>query len=373
VSQVAEARTGEVIAMKGQVVPFSLWPVGRTTRRYGLQHRVFAANPWPIISEAIAQRCAKAHREPAQAFRAQAEDFYEAALYGRVLHAKPVLLYYSMLNLAKAFILTSGGGLKDYRPQHGLTEKATLRQIEGARITAFPGRKGNSQAFADFLFAVSGRSLATKRTYRLGEVLPQILTGHRLWCAAAKSNERFVGVHELRLLKDPTNRLMWVQVVIRKNDLASLGVSYADLLLGSRLGSGWRVAKITNEPEVICFEKKAPDYYKHRPSDKIMDVVNGVRQSLWSSVLIAPPYVKYYLYASPHEGRIKVLPQLLSIFMVMFFLGSITRYRPHAFERLLDSSYSAQIEGILNEVPNQFLYLIASEFLKRDVAKAAIV
>lgn len=125
-AKIAEAREGDRLTINKQIVSFSFWPVGKTNRRYGVQHRVFAGDPWPIIADAIQQRCHKELREPAQAFCAQAEDFYEASL-GRLLHAKPLLLYYSMLNLAKAFILTTGKGAKDYRPIHGLHEKARLR------------------------------------------------------------------------------------------------------------------------------------------------------------------------------------------------------------------------------------------------------
>ncbi|MGD0923289.1 MAG: YaaC family protein [Terriglobia bacterium] len=371
--QIVEARTGERLSMKKQAIAFSLWPVGRTKRRYGVQHRVFAADPWPIIAEAIAQRCPKQLREPAQAFCAQAEDFYEASLLGRVLHAKPVLLYYCMLNLAKAFILTTGRGAKDYRPQHGLRETASLGQVEGAPILAFPTTGKRPQLFADFLQAVSGQQLKRNRRYRLGEILPQILSGHRVWCSAAQAKERFVGIHELRFLKDSTARSIWVQAVLRKEDLAPLGITYAELLRGTRLGPRWRIARVPAEPDVVCLEKKLPDSYTHRPSDVLMNVVDGIRHSLWSCVLIVPPYLRYYLYVPPREERARVLPQLLSMYMVMFFLGSITRYRPHHFDRLLDSEYGAQIEGILNEVPTQFIYLLSSQFLKRDVAKAAIV
>jgi hypothetical protein len=68
-----------------------------------------------------------------------------------------------------------------------------------------------------------------------------------------------------------------------------------------------------------------------------------------------------------------VLPQLASMYAVMFFLGSVTRYRPEQFENILDSPYGAQIENMLHEIPGQFLFLMASEFLNREVAKASIV
>jgi hypothetical protein len=289
------------------------------------------------------------------------------------MHAKPLLLDYSMLNLAKAFILTAGFGSKEYTPHHGLAERARLGQIEGATIVAHPSAAKRPNLFADFLQAISGQQMRRSRRYRLREILPQILPGHRLWCSAARAKERFVGVHDMRFLVDGTRKNLWVQAVVRREDLVPLAVTHKDMLTGTKLGSSWRIARVTEEQEMICLEKHSADSYTHRPSDVLMQVVNGIRTSLWTSVLIVPPYPKYYLYVAPRSERSKVLPQLLSMYMAMFFLGSITRYRPHHFDRLLESDYGAQIEGLLNEVPAQFIYLLASEFLNRDVAKAAIV
>ena len=188
------ARHGQPLIIRNQPVEFSFSPVAKTTRRYGLQTRVFTSDPWAVMAEGIAEKCPKASREAALAFNAQAEDFYDAS----------------------------------------------------------------------------------------------------------QSN------------------------------------------------------------------------YTHRPSDELLDVTDKLRQKLWSSVLLHPPYRKYYLYLAPLGQKGAVLPQLLSMFVVIFFLGSITRYRPHHFERLLDSHYGAHLLGALNEVPAQFIYLLASEMLKREVIKASI-
>ena len=108
-----------------------------------------------------------------------------------------------------------------------------------------------------------------------------------------------------------------------------------------------------------------------------MEVVESLmvelRPKLWSSVLIVPPYTKYYLYVSPTSRRMEVLPQLLSMYLTMYFLGSITRYRPHHFGLLIRGNFGAFIEGMVNDIPRQFLYLAASTFLRREIAKAAIV
>jgi hypothetical protein len=60
------------------------------------------------------------------------------------------------------------------------------------------------------------------------------------------------------------------------------------------------------------------------------------------------------------------------MYMVIFLLGSITRYQPHQFEHLLDTRYGAHLIGALTEIPNQYIYLMASEFLKREVTRASL-
>ena len=372
-AKIGEARSGEQLRISKERIDFSLWPVCKPNKRFTVQHRIFTANPWPVIADAIKQNCPQTLLRPAGAFCAQAEDFFEASLNGRVLHAKPLLLYYSMLNLAKAFILTSGQVPLGYRPGHGISERATEGQIAGAKITAHPHNPSKPQLFSDFLRAVCDKQIKKKREYRLGDVLPQVLPGHRLWCSASGSKERFVGVDALTFLTDTVNRSIWIRLVVERGVLSRLAITHEELLVRTGLGSAWRIAKLPDQPDLLCLERKVPVTFGRRPSDVVMEVVDDLRHSLWLAVQMVPPFAQYYLYAAPPNSRANVLPQLLSMYLVMFFLGSITRYRPHHFERLLESPYGAHIEGMLNEVPTQFLYLLASTFLKREVVKAAIV
>ena len=55
-----------------------------------------------------------------------------------------------------------------------------------------------------------------------------------------------------------------------------------------------------------------------------------------------------------------------------FLLGSITRYQPHQFDRLLESPYGAHLLGAMTEIPTQYIYLMASELLKREVTRASL-
>jgi hypothetical protein len=79
--------------------------------------------------------------------------------------------------------------------------------------------------------------------------------------------------------------------------------------------------------KLLCFEQTTPAIYSGRPSDAIPGVVKDVRQFLWVAINTDPPYRRYYVYLAPPAEHGEVLPQILSIYAVMYYLGSIVRYR----------------------------------------------
>jgi hypothetical protein len=76
---------------------------------------------------------------------------------------------------------------------------------------------------------------------------------------------------------------------------------------------------------------------------------------------------------APANERTFVLPQLASVSAFFYYLGSITRYKPQKLEALLQEAYGAQLEEAVINLPNQFLFLMASEFSRQEVTRAAIV
>lgn len=372
-SQLQPARAGSPLYVSHQHVSFSLWPTVRQTRRYKLQPRIFTSDPWALMAEGIAEFCPKKSIEAAQAFRGQAEDFFDAAIANgsRNIGAKPLLLYYAFLNLSKAYLLTWGHSNPDDRPKHGISEKASIRQVEGTRLTVYPGSSRNPQLFDQMLKALTGRGLAKRRSYRLGYLMPQILFGHRVWCSAANDSERFLPVENIEYEDDRAGKKVWVRFNLLKEELSKIDVSQDDVLRSTKMAKSWKFVR-PSDGDHVCIEQTATTAYTDRPSDALMDVTESVRQLLWTSVLLHPPYRKYYLYLAPSDERNSVLPQLLSMYLVVFLLGSITRYQPHQFDRLLDTQYGAHFIGALTEIPTQYVYLMASELLKREVTRASL-
>src|SRR5437870_3492308 len=84
--------------------------------------------------------------------------------------------------------------------------------------------------------------------------------------------------------------------------------------------------------------------FSQRPSDEIPDVVATFRIRLWAAVNAAPPYRRYYLYLVPISEQAEVLPQLASIYAVIYYLSSVARYRPQQLNRILEGAFGEQIQ-----------------------------
>lgn len=365
-------RAGTPLHVKKRDVEFSFWPMGRGTHRYGLQSRLFAADPFNVIEQSVIRDCPAAVRPLAVAFVEQAEDFFAASQLGAVRSARPLLLYYSFMNLAKAFVLTRLTVPTLGDTYHGLqsTFPALGAGPAGASVTAYPSTAARANLFDLLLRTITGAGLVGNVTYDLERMLPQILLGHRLWCEAANDSERFIEIDNVRILDDRANMRCWPVFDLARADCSRLGYTQAKIITGARLGQAWTAVKTTNG-EMLRFEAMAPKAYNHRPSDVVNGMVEDVRRYFWRSVSIVKPFRRYYVYVAQQNDLI--IPQLCSIYLIMFYLGSITRYRPNHFDDLVVGKYGGFIQEFIEVQPNQWLYLMASEFAQQEVTRAAVV
>jgi hypothetical protein len=55
-------------------------------------------------------------------------------------------------------------------------------------------------------------------------------------------------------------------------------------------------------------------------------------------------------YAIPDQRRLPIrIPQILVIYTILFWLGSIVRYDPHSVDYLMDSKYWSLIDGFMSQ------------------------
>jgi hypothetical protein len=234
------------------------------------------------------------------------------------------------------------------------------------------------KVFDEFLIAIKGTGLAATTRFDLPLLLPQVVAGHRLWAAGsgASETERFVSIQRVEFVQDVAAKEIWLRIYLFADDVKRIGLGYHDLLDRSQIGTAFQQvhsSDILDSRPLICCEQTSGVSYGHRPSDKVQTLVDSVKEKLWCTVLSIPPYRKYYLYPAPISEQPQVLPQLLSVYAITFYLGSITRYRPHHFNTIINGEFGPQVEAFLNDHPQQFVYLMASQFAEQEVTKAALV
>jgi hypothetical protein len=379
--RVAKARKGARITVLQRPLPFSFWPMYRTTRRYGLQSTVFALDPWTLIRASINGRCPPASLAEAFSSLEQAQDFYKAATTAGIIASRPLLLYYCFMNLMKAYALTVQQQPSFDRAHHGLAERLRPpnKELENAFLQAHKSpnaRTGALNLFDELFKALSGTGLAADKDFDLPILLPQVVPGHRLWAEAMNVSERFIAVHDIRFSEKPATKEIWLSLDIFADDLTRLGVTHSRLLDETRLAAKFREVETTAKVKgrkLIRFEQLQTRTYTHRASDEVPHLVADIKPFLWTTVASVPPYRRYYVYLAPISEHPQILPQLLSIYAITYYLGSITRYRPHHFDAIIRGPMGPRIEEFIGGQPLQFIYLVASEFAEQEVTKPSIV
>lgn len=371
------ARPGDSVTIKGRTIPFSYYPVTRSTRRYGLQSKIFATNPWGIIRQSIEDGIStKVPKVQALSFLEQAENFYFSAKSSFVIAAKPLLFYYSFLNIAKALCLKNRTRTSYDRAWHGLQEgvKDGGKEFIDSYVRATKSTSTKAYIFDDLRKALKRPPMAPAgREYQLAHIAPQLLQGHRVWCEAANEQERFVEIHDMRFVLNEPAKEVWLTIDFISGDLTRFSIPHKTLLAESGLSGKFRRVvcdETYHGDRILRFEQSMAMKYSGRASDKIRAVADYVRPYIWTSATMVHPYRKYYLYLCPKCEHDSMLPQILSIYAYFYYLGSVTRYKPYHFDEMLSGRYGGHIQEIIADLPQQFLYLLASEFSDREIVHA---
>lgn len=376
-------RQGERIKINSRQVNYSFWPTREGEKGNASVIRpLFSLDPWAIINISIKEKCAPQSKEEALACMMQARDFYESATEAGKLSSRPLTLYYCFMNLAKALCLT-----KNLRPtfdkaQHGLSEQLGPGGIEldDAFLEAYtsPNPKDNKlQNFAELMSAL-GNSVTAKTKFDLKTLIPQVVPGHRLWAHANDENERFVYIHEIVPMFDKTNKTMWLELMLVADDLSRLGITQTKFLEKSGLSNMFEATQCNEKNDahrpLIRFQQKTPKIIPNtKYANHLEALFSPLKNSLWVTVASIPPYRRYYAYLCPTQERSQVIPQLASIYAISYYLGSITRYRPHHFESITSKAIGPRIQDFITGQPLQYLYMIASEFAEQEISRPSLV
>ena len=232
----------------------------------------------------------------------------------------------------------------------------------------------NPRVFGELLQALGEGFPAAGQDWRASELMAQVVVGHRLWREATGGGERFVPIDDIAFFQNKEKKMIWLQLRVKKETLRRHGITQKRFHSESGLVPGFRrVRDRHDDTSFLCYEQVNPVTYTHRPTENVMDVVAYVRPRMWRIVSALPgeSYRKYYLYLAPPESL--RVSQLASMWALLFYLGSIVRYRPHRFADVLAGPYGPFVDEFISAQPSQLLYMFASEMSQHEIANPAIV
>lgn len=324
--------------------------------------RVITADPWAFLSYLAVTGLPAEQEGEAQAFIEQAFDFYEAAQNPQ-LGSKPLLYYYSFMNLAKAAILIRQISLPP-AAKHGIGDpranNRTRLRFEGQRISMPARAHDHSEIFPEFL-QILGADTSRSRTIRVVDLLQLLPSIHRTYVSVTKSAPIFLPVSRFELRH--FRRQVWARLVLDRHDKEVITV-LSPLRQSRGFGSLLEQVESENDEE-LWFETDSVTGHRRGLDRGIIELANRLRRLNMACILTANGY-RFYL---ANVGRAQYLPCLAASYAVIFYLGSITRYKPHYFDKIVGGKFKWVIEELLATEPVQFLYKLASILAGVDVVR----
>jgi hypothetical protein len=279
----------------------------------------------------------------------QARNFYSAA-EGVPLRSKPLLYYYSFLNLAKIILNLEYGYGNAAEYIHGLSERNNTSfqtsTITLQTISPAPRIKVASELLRLF----NGITITANTTINLKSFLKHCVGIHRAYSEIYKQPEIFYKLEDIQYYRN--GRMIGIKAKVRckHNEVAALTAQ------GYNINTVDGIFYLSEELLTTRYNPAREDYY------------NLSRQYLNHGIwyYIGSKGYTTYISSEPHH---RYSPEIV-IYNTIFYLGSITRYRPDLFDEIFDATEQWLMSEFLTTQPKQFLYLATAKLLGQNVLKA---
>lgn len=277
----------------------------------------------------------------------QAKNFYVAA-ENSPINSRPLLYYYSFLNLAKAAINIE----KKYgrvRYMHGLSENHHNRFLNST-IKISPIISGTKNVSAELLECLDGTTLSMGLNINVKGYLTHCVGVHRAYSEIYNMDEHFYRIEDYKLFKDKKKYIFRAKLIAQAIDIPNIQ------------GQGYNI--IIEDGVYYWQEEVITTSYSTTRSSYFMLSQHLRIKGMWYFI----SNDGYTIYISKHPNNRYSTETI--IYNSMFFLGSITRYHPYMFERIFSDKEQWLMSEFLTTQPKQFLYLLTAKILGQNVLKA---
>lgn len=293
-------------------------------------------------------------------------EFYDAA-QGAKANTAPLFYYYCFLNLAKGLCEISRPRFhqKSECYAHGLTwspnhDYVVRMPSEAVRVSR---RRGVWHALWE---AIQGRPCHVPA--------PVSLKVKELLSLNPETAKELKSIHEERpnLIRLVTPNIffnehrdrIWIQFSVLREEAKEFKLTRSRLLEMIVSGtSGYRQVQSANN-DLWTFEFRNTKNAPYDPDRLPFELVEAEIKEMYP---VAYATHKGLEYALPIQRRLPLrLPQIMVLYSLMFWLGSLVRYDPHSVADLQDSEYWMLIDAFMNQSRIWLLELFEWEFYKTE-------
>ena len=323
--------------------------------------RVVTADPWAYLKN-LAGEQSKAEAVRLRAYIDQAQDFFSAAENPRT-GSKPLLYYYSFLNLAKVALRLWGVNLPP-RLVHGISDPAANRRtrmrLEGQKVNVLRAATNHSQVFPEFS-RIFGGDVSRDRTYRVVDILAQVAVVHRTYVGATGADPLLLPVLRTEALSD--GQRVWLRLAFSRTDQ---DVQQTLSRIKKRREFKRQLTPVRSEDDDEFWYETSAEEGRGRGVDPAL---RRLTESLYDVPFTAILTGEGYRYYICDVGARTWLHPLVAIYAVTFYLGSVTRYKPEDFGKIIGGGHAWVVEEMLATAPTQFLYMLCSSLAGLEVVR----
>lgn len=364
--------------------------IGKNHVHFGLydsqipgQRVLRVSDPWSYLRFYAKRSFSRDRRNLMLAYLAQAEALYNAA-NTTPQSSKPLLYYYSFLNLSKALLARSYKKADLDSAQHGIWDPAADKKgyvtftKQKVKFVASPfGNKNSLQIFpALYAHFVPGQMVPATESMLL-HLLEQVVAIHRTYMLATDAEGSFTKLRDPEFRVNKETKEVWARLKFRDEDY-NHSLTHTKLKDDPEFRAFFHFVEEPqdhakksdgekNDSEKHdCFEQISPAVYRQTTETAIRELrlqLKGLK--IHQLILYDEDSYRFY-YCIPKKSEIR-WPQIIPMYAVMFTFSSIVRYRPGHFEKLLEGKYGWLINEFINIVPRQFLMLMTNEITKTQL------
>jgi hypothetical protein len=301
----------------------------------------------------------------------QAYNFYRAAQQAETA-TSPLIYYYSFLNLAKALSEIRYPGFhkhpESYR--HGLTWKPNKEYLVNLETeTVNISTRG---VWHTLIEAASGNPvvLSNPLPVKIKELFALCPETSIEFQRTFSKPTRLVELIDAGIFLDTNKKELWIRLSVKKNNLKELKLTRPKFI---RLitSKGFYYEQVKSEDyDTWVFESVPTIQYNTKETVVHFKFVEPLINPINLFVHMRFDEIGYMV---PLQDKLPIrLPQLLVLYTLMFWLGSLVRYDPHSVDNLLESRHSILIDGYMNQSRIWLLELFEWYFYRTDTTLRSV-